>query len=193
MSRIAVQLENELKLDAGRERVWDLLTDVPQVVPCIPGGRLLETTGESTWKAEVALDLGFARVVFLADVTRRDLDSERAVLDISAVDSRGRSSAQATMISVLSAAGAGTQVTVHTDLSIEGEAARFGPGIIEDVSYEIVEQMAGCIQSRLAEPLEAGAQPRPAPSKLSLWGALRLWIRGRLGRARRRKAVARRS
>jgi uncharacterized protein len=183
MSRVAVQLENELLLDAGRDRVWDLLTDVPQVVPCIPGGRLLETTGDSTWKAEVALDLGFTRVVFLADVTRRDLDAERAVLDISAVDSRGKSTAQATMTSVLAAAEAGsTQVTVVTDLSIEGEAARFGSGIIEDVSYEIVEQMAGCLRTRLADGAAATA---PAHAKLSLWVALRLWIRGRLKRGRR--------
>jgi carbon monoxide dehydrogenase subunit G len=186
MSRISVQLENELTLDATRERVWELLTDVPQVVPCIPGGRLLEANGDSAWKAEVALDLGFTRVVFLADVTRRDLDRERAVLDITAVDAKGRSSAEATMTSVLSAAEDGTQVTVHTDLTLEGEAARFGPGIVEDVSYEIVEQMAGCIRGRLADG--AGARTGTAPRKLSLWVALRLWIRGRLGRARRRRS-----
>jgi carbon monoxide dehydrogenase subunit G len=187
MSNVAIQLENTLTLDAPRDRVWRLITDVPQVVPCIPGGRLVEAIDESTFKAEVALDLGFTRVVFLADVLRRELepDEGRAVLEINAVDSKGKSTAHATMTSLLSDGDGGTEVTVVTAVNMEGEVARFGPGIIEDVSYEIVEQMTRCVQARLAD-LESGATGPPATAgKLSLWMAVRLWIRGRIRRRRR--------
>jgi hypothetical protein len=188
MRAVSVQLENELMLDASRDRVWDLMNDVPRVIPCIPGGRLLEAVDDSTWKAEVALDLGFTRMVFHADVVRRDVDAAlgRAVLAIRAVDSKEKSRAEATMTSTLTSAGAQTQVTVVTDISMEGEVARFGSGIIEDVSYEIVEQMSQCLQSRLAQPLDDTRQPELPENKLSLWRALLLWIRGR----RRRRARA---
>jgi uncharacterized protein len=186
MRAVSVQLENELTLDATRDRVWDLFNDVPQVIPCIPGGRLVETVDDSTFKAEVALDLGFTRVVFLADVVRQDIDAAtgRAVLAIRAVDSKEKSRAEAVMSSTLAAAGERTQVTVVTDISMEGEVARFGPGIIEDVSYEIVDQMAQCLQSRLAQPVEAAQPAVQVQNKLSLWRALVLWLRGR----RRRRA-----
>src|SRR5688572_9009683 len=137
MRAVSVKLENELILDATRDRVWDLMNDVPQVIPCIPGGRLLEAVDDSTFKAEVALDLGFTRTVLFADVVRRDVDATlgRAVLAIHAVDSKEKSRAQATMTSTLAPVGAQTQVSVVTDVNMEGEVARFGSGIIEDVSY----------------------------------------------------------
>jgi uncharacterized protein len=189
MRAVAVTLENELTLDASVDRVWDLMNDVPQVIPCIPGGRLIEAVDDSTWKAEIALDLGFTRMVFLADVIRREADEAlgRAVLDIRAVDSKDKSRAEATMTSTLAPAGPQTQGTVVTDVSMEGEVARFGSGIVEDVSYEIVEQMAQCLQTRLAQPVDV-AQPTGAPveNKLSLWRALLLLLRGR----RRRRARA---
>jgi uncharacterized protein len=193
MSQVSVELENILILPAARERVWDLMTDVPQVIPCIPGGRLVETIDDSTWKAEVALDLGFTRVVFLADVARRDLDEAegRAVLEITAVDSKGKSTARATMSSQLAPGDGGTQVTVLTDVSMEGEVARFGAGIIEDVSYEIVEGMTGCLQARLTNAAPSADHPAEGRGKLSLWAALLLLVRGRLRRGRRRRHAAR--
>jgi uncharacterized protein len=193
MSQVSVELENTLILPAARERVWDLMTDVPQVVPCIPGGRLVETIDDTTWKAEVSLDLGFTRVVFLADIARRELDEAqgRAVLEITAVDAKGKSTARATMASQLAPGEGGTQVTVLTDLRMEGDVARFGAGIIEDVSYEIVEQMTACLQARLREPTQNGQRPVRGSGKLSLWAALVLLIRGRLHRHHRRRQAAR--
>lgn len=192
MPKISVHLENDLELKAERDDVWGMVTEVPQVITCIPGGKLLETVDDSTWRAEVALDLGFTRVVFLADVRRKELDAEnsKATLEIDAVDRKGKSSAHAVMRSTLSATrGGATVVKVDTDVAMEGEVARFGSGIVEDVSYEIVDQMAKCLQERLAQPPpEAAAGPARQPAagkKLSLWGALVLWIRGR---RRRRKA-----
>jgi hypothetical protein len=75
-------------------------------------------------------------------------------------------------------------VTVVTDISMEGEVARFGSGIIEDVSYEIVDQMTQCLHSRLARPIDDSPGVEAPENKLSLWRALLLWIRGR----RRRRA-----
>lgn len=195
MPKISVQLENDLELDADHDRVWDMVTAVPQVIPCIPGGKLVETVDDSTWKAEVALDLGFTRVVFLADVKRKELDplNSRTTLEIDAVDRKGKSNAHAVMRSTLSPAGDATAVKVDTEVEMEGEVARFGSGIIEDVSYEIVDQMSKCLQERLAQPVPsgpAGSAPRPAEGKkLSLWGAVMLWIRGR----RRRRQAQKRS
>src|SRR6266511_923107 len=103
MSKVAIELENELTFDSTPKRVWELMSDVPSLVPCIPGARLLEAVDDSKWRGEVALDLGFTRVVFIADVVRREMDADagRTVIEIDAVDSKGRSTAKATMTSLL--------------------------------------------------------------------------------------------
>src|SRR3954452_18986777 len=187
MRAVSVQLENELLLDATRDRVWDLMNDVPQVIPCIPGGRLIEAVDDSTWKAEVGLDLGFTRMVFQAEVVRQEADAAlgRAVLVIRAVDSKEKSRAEATMSSTFASAGDQTEVNVVTDITMEGEVARFGTGIIEDVSYEMVDQMTQCLQSRLVQPSVEAADLAVPENKLSLWRALVLWVRGRRGRRAR--------
>ena len=41
--RRSVKLENSFEVPAPREEAWELLMDVPRVIPCMPGATLVET------------------------------------------------------------------------------------------------------------------------------------------------------
>ncbi|HZE01337.1 MAG TPA: hypothetical protein VE155_06180, partial [Pseudonocardiaceae bacterium] len=53
--------------------------------------------------------------------------------------------------------GAGTVVTVATDMIVTGRPAQFGRGLIEDVGGKIISQFADCLSRSL------GPQEAPAP------------------------------
>ncbi len=150
--------------------------DVPRVIPCMPGATLTETVDDSNWKAKLNVKLGPISLAFDTDVKREETDeaARRATLSAKARESRGRGAAQATIVSALSQLDGGTRVDVTTDLMLTGAVAQYGRGIVEDVSQQMVQSFANCLQAQLvAEPEEAeaavAAQAKPV-------GGLRLGL-----------------
>ena len=65
-----MRLENSFTVPASPETVWELLNDVPRVVPNMPGARLDAVVDDNAWKATMAVKLGPVALEFAADVRR---------------------------------------------------------------------------------------------------------------------------
>jgi carbon monoxide dehydrogenase subunit G len=166
-----VKLENSFEVTASTEAAWDLLMDVPRVIPCMPGAELIETIDESHWKARMRVKLGPISLSFLTDVSREEVDeaARRVKLATKAKEERGRGAANATIESSLASAEGRTRVTTVTDLALTGMAAQFGRGLIQDVTAQLLESFAYCLEQQLVteqpdNPSEAApvaAAPRP--------------------------------
>lgn len=147
-----MQLENSFEVGSSRTTAWNLLMDVPRVVPCMPGAQLTETVDESNWKAKVSVKLGPIALQFAADVARTEVDESgsRVVLTTTARETRGRGGATATIESSLTELAPGrTRVDVVTDLSLSGAVAQYGRGIVQDVAGQMVDKFADCLQKQL--------------------------------------------
>jgi len=162
-----VRIENSFEVEAPPERAWELLMDVPRVIPCMPGAELTETVDESTWRARVGVKLGPISLTFNADVERTQADEAayRATLKATAREVRGRGNAQATIASALAAANGGTKVDIATDLALSGAVAQYGRGIVQDVATQLVSRFADCLQKQLTEPVETGEPAEPPEVK----------------------------
>src|SRR5512132_271284 len=172
-----MQLENSFEVAASRDTAWNLLMDVPRVVPCMPGAQLTETVDESNWKAKVSVKLGPIALQFAADVSRTEVDAadNRVVLTTNARELRGRGGAQATIASKLTELGpAQTRVDVHTELALSGSVAQYGRGIVHDVAGQMVGKFADCLQKQLVgseEEAQAAVEQASKPvSGLRLGG-----------------------
>jgi uncharacterized protein len=172
-----VQLENSFEVAASRDTAWNLLMDVPRVVPCMPGAQLTETVDDSNWKAKVSVKLGPIALQFDADVARTEVDTDdnRVVLTTNAREVRGRGGAHATIQSQLTELGASqTRVDVVTDLSLSGSVAQYGRGIVQDVAGQMVGKFADCLQKQLVgseEEAQAAVEQASKPiSGLRLGG-----------------------
>lgn len=155
-----MRLENSFEVEAPPEQAWQLLMDVPRVIPCMPGAELVETLDGDRWKAKMAVKLGPISLTFDTDVTREAADEQarRATLAANARETRGKGSARATIESTLSELEQGTRVDIVTDLALSGPVAVYGRGLIADVTGELVTSFAGCLQAQLeASPEEARA------------------------------------
>jgi uncharacterized protein len=177
-----VKIENSFEVPAAPEVAWELLMDVPRVVPCMPGAELTETLDHEHWKATMRVKLGPVSLTFDTDVRREEADevARRATLSARAREERGRGAAQATIASALSSANGGTKVDIVTDLTLSGAVAQYGRGgLVEDVSSQLVARFAECLKAQLdANPERAqaavAAEAKPvAGLRLVLAGVVR--------------------
>ncbi|MCC6223462.1 MAG: SRPBCC family protein [Thermoleophilia bacterium] len=156
-----MRLENSFEVAAPRRQAWELLLDVPRVVPCMPGAELEETVSDTAWKAKLSVKLGPISLAFATDVTMEETNEQAGTVTLSAKarELRGRGGAQARITSALSDAGSGTRVDIATDLMLSGAVAQYGRGIVQDVSSQLVARFADCLQAQLAAatPEEAAA------------------------------------
>ena len=135
-----MKLENSFDVPAPREAAWELLMDVPRVIPCMPGATLVETVDDSNWKADMNVKLGPIALTFATDVSRASSDEAAGVVTLSAKarEKRGRGGAQAQIESSLTGIDGGTRVDIVTDLTLSGAVAQYGRGIVQDVSGQLV-------------------------------------------------------
>ena len=156
-----MKLENSFEVQASKRQAWDLLMDVPRVVPCMPGAELDETVSENAWKATMNVKLGPIALAFATDVTREAADEAagQVTLNAKAREKRGRGGAQAAIVSSLTEIPDGTRIDIVTDLTLSGAVAQYGRGIVQDVSGQMVNRFADCLKSQLAaETPEAAAE-----------------------------------
>ena len=160
-----MKLENSFEVPASPEAAWDLLMDVPRVIPCMPGAELIETIDESHWKARMHVKLGPISLSFLTDVTRQEVDEagRRVVLATKAREERGRGNATATIESWLESDGGGTQVKTATDLALTGMAAQFGRGLVQDVTAQLLDSFAYCLEQQLVAESDNSSDVAPEP------------------------------
>ena len=77
---------------------------------------------------------------------------------------RGRGGAHATIESTLAAADGGTTIGVVTDLALSGAVARYGRGIVQDVTEQLVTQFAEGLRRQLADPSVVATATADQPS-----------------------------
>ena len=182
-----MKLENSFEVAASTEAAWELLMDVPRVIPCMPGAELVETIDESHWKARMRVKLGPISLSFLTDVAQQEVDEtgHRVVLATSAREERGRGAAKATIESSLANVDGGTRVTTATDLALTGMAAQFGRGLIQDVTAQLLQSFADCLEQQLVTEPESSSAEAPDPVQPRPVSGLRL------GAAAMRSSLAR--
>lgn len=163
-------IENSFDVAQPIDRVWAYLLDVERVVPCMPGAELTETIDDRNWKGKVKIKLGPVSLSFNGKVSIEEQDdtAHRIVLKGSGMEQRGKGAASATVTSTLEAVDGGTRVNVVQDLKVQGQAAQFSRGMMQDVTSKLTNQFAECLQANMgaeeaAAPVgQTETQPAPA-------------------------------
>jgi carbon monoxide dehydrogenase subunit G len=153
-----MQLENSFTVGAPPDRVFAYLLDVNKIVGCVPGAELSEVVDQTTFKGKVKIKVGPITVAYngTARIADRDDANHSATLEADGRETTGPGSARAKAHMTVQAEGEGSVVKIVTDYSVAGRVAKFGRGVMEDVSRRIVNDMAACIKSNV-EAAEPGA------------------------------------
>lgn len=169
-----MEFTNQFHVPLPLPEAWKLMLDVPRILPCLPGARLLEEMGDHRYRGSVAVKLGPVKLSFdgQAQLVRVDEQAHTAWLKGSGMDAKGRGGAQSEFSFVLKAAGSGTDVTVHTQLQLTGAIAQYGrgSGMISEVATHLLAQFEQnlsemLLDERLDAPA-AGVDARPGATPL---------------------------
>jgi uncharacterized protein len=159
-----MKIANEFTVSAPIEKAWDVLTDLEQVIPLMPGAQMTGRDGDDV-AGKVKVKVGPVTSEFNGKVhfVEQDHDQYVAVIDAKGKESRGSGNAAATVTARLHEAGAQTRVTVDTDLKVVGKLAQFGSSILQQVSEKLLGQFVESLEAKLA----AENAPAPAPESPS--------------------------
>jgi carbon monoxide dehydrogenase subunit G len=151
-----MELTNDFSVNVPIDEAWEVLTDVTRIAPAMPGAKLEAVEGDE-YRGVVKVKVGPVTAEYKGAATflERDPVEHRAVLRAEGRETRGQGNATATITATLVPEGAGTHVSVVTDLSITGRVAQFGRGVLADVSNKLLGQFVASLETTV---LGAGAQ-----------------------------------
>jgi carbon monoxide dehydrogenase subunit G len=195
-----MQIEISFGVPAPVERAWAILTDVPRIVPCMPGAQLTEIVDPCTFRGTATVKIGPMQLSFAgeAKIEEQDATARRVRVAARGNDTKGRGGAQAKLGFVLVPEAAGTRVDITTDLQLNGAVAQYGRGVglIKEIANQLVGQFAANLKTQIdQEPAPApalaatpaAAAPAPAATPISgirlVLAALRALLARWLGRA----------
>ena len=82
-------------------------------------------------------------------------------------ETRGQGNANATITATLTPDGEGTAVAIATDLTVTGQVAQFGRGVLADVSAKLLDQFVADLEKTVLVDEPAGGRRRSRPSRWS--------------------------
>jgi uncharacterized protein len=134
------------------DKVWAFFDDIAGVAACLPGAELTDDLGDDKYLGKVAVRMGPVKLAFAgtANITERDNDAKRIVIDAAGADEKGRGQAAMLVTATLVATGQTTKVDVVQDVQLSGAAAQYGRGMISDVTAVLMRDFATNLQNRIA-------------------------------------------
>lgn len=139
-----MEFNNSFSVPRPIEEVWKTVLDLERVVPCVPGAKVLETSGDKAVTAEVKIKLGSMSMTYTApaEIIEQDDAAHRAVLTAKAKEAGGQGNADARVELQLTEAGEGTEAKLTSTVHVTGKAAQMGEGIIGGVTEGMIAEFA---------------------------------------------------
>jgi uncharacterized protein len=128
---LATELDHSFTTDKPVDESFAAVTDLERVIPCVDGGRVVETTGPDSVKAEIVMRMGAMSMTFTGtvEVAEKDPEAHRALMRVKSREAGGQGHANADVTFQLHDGGG----SIHTNAQITGKAASMGEGVVVGV------------------------------------------------------------
>jgi uncharacterized protein len=168
-----MEITDRFRVSTPIDETWHVLLDIERIAPCLPGAQLEEIDGDE-FRGVVKVKVGPITAQYKGTARLAEVDeaARRIVIDASGRDTRGQGNASAKIVVTMTGDASGTEVSVHTDLSITGKVAQFGRGVLGDVSAKLLGQFVERLEAdvlsgdhaAVSTPAPPVAQSAPVPA-----------------------------
>ena len=154
-----MDLINSFEVGRSIDETWAALTNVENVVPCLPGARL-QAVDDGEYRGVVKVRFGRITTEFAgaARIAEQNATDYKIVVHGHGLDAQGEGNAEAFVTAKLEPINdTTTRVLVDTDLTLTGRVAQLSRGVIPEVSANLMAQFA----ENLAEMLDRAESVSP--------------------------------
>lgn len=139
-----MEFDNSFEIQKPVDEVFKTITDLNQVVSCVPGAKVTESKGPDACTAEIFVKMGSMSTTFAGPVkvVEKDASAHKAVIKAQTKAQQGGDRADGTVTFNLSGNGGSTKGTIHTNATVSGKAASMGESVVKDVLTSLTEQFA---------------------------------------------------
>jgi len=132
-----VELDHSFSNDKPTDELWEAITDLELLVPCVEGGSVTEKTGDDSVKAEILVKMGAMSMKFTGtvEIAEQDADAHRALMRVKSREAKGQGYANADVTFTLNDGGG----DIHTAAQITGKAASMGEGVVQSVLDALIK------------------------------------------------------
>lgn len=166
-------IENEFVVHAPKQEVADYLLTPDRMLHCVPGIEEVTEEGDGTYSAKLHAKVGPVKAAFQGNVTFDGSESpDKIKATAEGRDRRTGSSVQVVLEASLTELDEReTRVSNHADVTMRGRFARFGGGVIQSISQEMIQDFAGCVQHELTgeEPPERSSSGLASTALRGVW------------------------
>jgi carbon monoxide dehydrogenase subunit G len=137
---MAIELHHTFTTEKPLDESWASILDLDHVVSSVEGGRVVESTGPTSAKAEIKVKMGAMSLSYngTVDVLEQDDAARRAVMRVKSREVGGQGFANATVVFTLADGGG----TIDTTAQVTGKAASMGEGVIVGVLDALIADFA---------------------------------------------------
>src|ERR1043165_975294 len=116
-----MELEHSFTIPVPPEQAWQVLLDVEEVAPCMPGATIDSVDGDEI-AGRIKVKVGPVALTYVGTgrFVERDEQGKSVTLEASGKETRGSGTASATVRSTLRDEGGQTRVVVHTTMNVTG-------------------------------------------------------------------------
>jgi uncharacterized protein len=138
---MATELDHSFSTTKSIDDSFAAITDLERIVPCVEGGRVIETTGPDSVRAEIVVRMGAMSLQFTGtvEVAEKDANAHRALLRVKSREAGGQGHANADVTFQLQDGGG----SIHTKAQITGKAASMGEGVVSGVLDALIKDFTG--------------------------------------------------
>jgi len=142
-----MELKAQYVFDAPPDAVWHRLMDPATIASCLPGVQTFEPAGDNTYRVVITAGIAAITGSFTGTVTLADQQpptSYRLVVEGSGKPGFASGEARVT----LTAAAAGTTVSVDGTMSVGGLIAQVGQRLVGATARMMMDRFFKCLQSK---------------------------------------------
>jgi len=138
---MATELDHSFSTTKPIDESFAAILDLERVVPAVEGGRVIETTGPDSVKAEIVMKMGAMsmKLIGSVEVVEQNAEAHRAVVRVKSKEAGGQGHANADVTFELNDGGG----TIHTKAQITGKAASMGEGVVAGVLDALITDFTG--------------------------------------------------
>ena len=140
-----MKMEQQLVVPNNRDKVWELLTDVPRVGRCFPGVEEFTALDNQKYEGVMKVRVGpvSLRLRGTVSVQAQDKDNWRMALQVEGAERRVGGGVQGVInTSLAERSPQETELTIDTDISFMGKLGELGQPVIRKKADSVLKEFA---------------------------------------------------